>query len=311
MILWHMYIIINIGWIFLKIKKKIQCIFWWNARLLFCPWISKWRISPWSWVQNGPQFGISSIETIENFVDKCVTIDQTLLLVEIHCAQIHQHKWTCWEKNQPICWFQYSKPPMKSTTILLPLDEHDRVPKFHEIANNILKKLVDMGLGVDISFEKFLIDLNVNEENYIFANLRSIVRKPTLFLKHKVNDIRTNVFSIHVRPIWEANIGALYYPYFVATYYTSYLTKVNKSVTQEMQSMLKKCKHEQYETSKRIKKLRNTFKNAQQKSIQQVVHISLSIPLSLNKIITIHTCNEHERIFVLLPQKNYTIYPLC
>jgi hypothetical protein len=28
---------------------------------------------------------------------------------------------------------------------------------------------VDMGLGVDISFEQFLIDLNVNEENYIFA----------------------------------------------------------------------------------------------------------------------------------------------
>jgi hypothetical protein len=46
-----------------------------------------------------------------------------------------------------------------------------------------------MGLGVDISFEKYLIYLNVNEENHIFANLRSIVRKPTLLLKHKVNDI--------------------------------------------------------------------------------------------------------------------------
>jgi hypothetical protein len=88
-----------------------------------------------------------------------------------------------------------------------------------------------MGLGVDISFEKFLIYLNVNEENHIFANLRSIVRKPTLFLKHKVNNIRTNVFSIHVRPICEANTYVLYYPYFVATYCTSYLTKVNKFVT--------------------------------------------------------------------------------
>ncbi len=46
-----------------------------------------------------------------------------------------------------------------------------------------------MGLGVDISFEKFLIDLNVNEENYFFANLRSIVQKSTLFLKRKVNDM--------------------------------------------------------------------------------------------------------------------------
>jgi len=67
------------------------------------------------------------------------------------------------------------------------------------------KKLVDMGLGVDISFEQFLIDLNVNEKNYIFA-LWSIFKKPTLFLKRKVNDIPTNSFNIHATPIWEANI---------------------------------------------------------------------------------------------------------
>jgi hypothetical protein len=54
---------------------------------------------------------------------------------------------------------------MKSTTILLSLDEYDCVPKFHEIANNNLKKLVDMVLGLDIYFEIFLMDLNVNEKN--------------------------------------------------------------------------------------------------------------------------------------------------
>jgi hypothetical protein len=43
-----------------------------------------------------------------------------------------------------------------------------------------------------------------------------------------------------------------------------------------MQSMLSKCKHEQYETSKQIKKLGNTLLNAQQMSIQQAMHISLS-----------------------------------
>jgi len=64
--------------------------------------------------------------------------------------------------------------------------------------------------------------------------------------------------------------------YFVIAYCTFYLTKVNKSITQKMQSMSNKCKHEQYETSKRIKKLGNTFLNAQLMSIQQAMHISLS-----------------------------------
>jgi hypothetical protein len=89
-----------------------------------------------------------------------------------------------------------------------------------------------MGWGVDISFEKFLINLNVNEENYIFA-LPSTLWKPTLFLKCKVNNIQTNVFSIHERFMWEANINAQYVlnPYFATTYCIFYFTKVNKYVT--------------------------------------------------------------------------------
>jgi hypothetical protein len=67
---------------------------------------------------------------------------------------------------------------MKSITISL--DEHDCVPKFHKIANNIFFKIIDMGLNVYISFEYFFIDLNMNEENYIFA-LCSTLRKPTFF----------------------------------------------------------------------------------------------------------------------------------
>jgi len=43
-----------------------------------------------------------------------------------------------------------------------------------------------------------------------------------------------------------------------------------------MQSMLSKCKHEQYEPFEQIEKLRNTVLDAQQISIQQAMHISLS-----------------------------------
>jgi hypothetical protein len=61
-----------------------------------------------------------------------------------------------------------------------------------------------MGLSVDISFEQFLIDLNVNEKNYIFA-LWFIFQKQTLFLKSRVKITQSNVFNIHATPIWEGN----------------------------------------------------------------------------------------------------------
>jgi hypothetical protein len=41
--------------------------------------------------------------------------------------------------------FNILNPPTTSITILLTLNEHDCVPNFHKITNNIFKKLVDMG----------------------------------------------------------------------------------------------------------------------------------------------------------------------
>jgi len=58
-------------------------------------------------------------------------------------------------KHQPICRFQYPKPPIKHIKILLPFDEQDCMPNHGEINIQIYKKLINMGLGEDISFEFF------------------------------------------------------------------------------------------------------------------------------------------------------------
>ncbi len=60
-----------------------------------------------------------------------------------------------------------------------------------------------------------------------------------------------------------------------------------------------KCKCEEIETYEWIKKLRNAFLNAQQMSIQQAVHICLSIPLydSTRSFQFINTCEENNRAF--------------
>jgi hypothetical protein len=65
---------------------------------------------------------------------------------------------------------------MKHRKILLLLDEQDCWP------NQIYKKLIDMGLSEDISFEQFLLYFNIDEETYILG-LHCMIQKPTLFLK--------------------------------------------------------------------------------------------------------------------------------
>jgi hypothetical protein len=44
------------------------------------------------WSKNVPRFGIFTNEEIEIFVDKYLTIDQSIFNIEICNSQIHQHK---------------------------------------------------------------------------------------------------------------------------------------------------------------------------------------------------------------------------
>jgi len=92
-----------------------------------------------------------------------------------------------------------------------------------------------MRLCLKFSFYQILSNLHLNEKTYLFVS-QCTIWKPTLFLKHKPNDIQTNVFNIHVRPLWEANTHAQFIldPYVVVVYYTFYLTKIDKFITQEM-----------------------------------------------------------------------------
>jgi hypothetical protein len=143
---------------------------------------------------------------------------------------------------------------MKCTQILLPLKNHNYDTNNHQIAIKIFQKLVNMGLGEDICFDEFLLNLQLSEEMYILA-LCSTLQKPTLFLKRKANDIQTNVYGRHAKPLWEPNIDAQFIldPYVGVSYCTTYLTKVDKSIPQKMQLVLEKCKYEKIETFECIK----------------------------------------------------------
>ncbi len=64
-----------------------------------------------------------------------------------------------------------------------------------------------MKLGLEISFDQFLVELQIDETTCLIT-LQCTLQKPTLFFKQKPNDIPTNVFNIHIGPLWEANVDA-------------------------------------------------------------------------------------------------------
>ncbi len=155
------------------------------------------------WIKNAPSFGTCLNEAIENFVNKYSTTYQTMLKIDIQNMQIHHHKWTCRKKHKHVCQFhfQFQKPPMKSTKVLLPLEEGECIVDLCQTTTTIFKQLVNMGLSEDNSFDKFLTNMCLNQETYILT-LRCTLQKPTLFLKCCPNDIWKNVFGIHTGPLW-------------------------------------------------------------------------------------------------------------
>ncbi len=117
-------------------------------------------------------------------------------------------------------------------------------------------------MEVNISFEDFLLLLNLYMSTYI-DSLCDKLTKPTLFLKREMKDIRANVYAIKVAPLWEANPNTQFIldPYVATSYYTSYLTKIDKYVMNEFKPSLKKCEDENIDANLRIKKLNNAFLN--------------------------------------------------
>ncbi len=73
--------------------------------------------------------------------------------------------------------------------------------------------------------------LHLGENTYIL-NLRTKLMMPHIFLKGTPPSIIINVFDTCVVPLWFANTNMQFIlePYTTASYCTSYMTKINKSI---------------------------------------------------------------------------------
>jgi hypothetical protein len=106
--------------------------------------------------------------------------------------------------------------------------------------------------------------------------LRSRLTKLHIFLKQIPKNIKINAFSICATHLWFANIDIQFIldPYVAATYYTSYMKKIENYILS-----LKKCITNNIDVNKIIPKLRNVFLNAQQMVTQLVIYLVFSLPL--------------------------------
>ena len=91
--------------------------------------------------------------------------------------------------------------------------------------------------------------------------------------------------------------------YATTSYCSSYMTKIDKSMTNSFIRIGKEHEINEIDSMQMIRKLGNTLLNLQKMSAQQVLHIELSFPLSCSsrECIFINTSPVDEHTFMLKP----------
>ena len=125
-------------------------------------------------------------------------------------TQSHRHTHTCRKGKNNTCRFNFPIPPMRSTSILQPYEctDKDAMKKLKENVEQIENTLKAMKMGEDISFDEFLRNLKMSEDDYIYA-IRYNIKSPGIFLKRSPNEIRTmgimKIYSKLGEQIWTYN----------------------------------------------------------------------------------------------------------
>ena len=145
------------------------------------------------WLESAAVYGCDDDEDVTSFIDEIITCrkpDNDPELRFLVNRKIHRHCQTCRKKSKAECRFNFPQPPMKSTSILYPLDDMSDTDLQKHKGNwrNITKKFNDMKEGEDMTLDQLLVSLNITEQKYILT-IRSSLNSPTIFLKREQTTI--------------------------------------------------------------------------------------------------------------------------
>ena len=261
------------------------------------------------WLESAPVYGFDEDEDVTSFIDEIITCkkpDNDPELQVLVNRQIHRHCQTCRKKSKAECRFNFPQPPMKSTSILYPLDNMSDtdIQKHKDNWRNITKRLNDMKEGEDMTFDQLLVNLNITEQKYILA-IRSSLNSPTIFLKREPNELRVNNYNSACLSAWRANMDIQFVldVYAYAMYIVSYISKAQKGMSQLLQRACDEAREGNSSIKQQVRDIGNNFLNSVEISAQEAVYIVLQLPMrkSSREVIFIPTAPSEERVQLLKP----------
>ena len=259
------------------------------------------------WVDGAPSLDTHSEEQVCDYIDQFISCshdvtDEDRPYLDL---QRHRHSKTCRKKGKTICRFNYPLPPMRSTRILSKLDDDEKED------NETLKQRyakIETKLGElwkkerDFSFDEFLEELGMTEEQYV-KTIRSSLRTQTTFLKRQPNEIRINAYIKNLLGVWQANHDIQYCldAYACAVYIVAYISKSQRGMSLLLDAAVKEARTQTSSIREQVRHIGNKFTNAVEIGSQESAYLVLGMPLTKasRKVTFISTAPTDERTFLL------------
>lgn len=221
------------------------------------------------------------------FIDKYITCerDEEGEMEKLIKYQIHKHSPTCRKGGRGVndCRFSYPKPPLDFTQILHPLPkdfDKKEMAGAKENYKKIQKKLNEMGRNFkdELTMEYFLETLDLTDELYTLA-IRSSIKRSTVFLKRKSNEIFVNAYNKKILLTWKANMDIQFVldTYACAKYCVGYMLKAEGGISKLLRAVAQEIRNGNTNIGERLAKFATILIKGTEISAQEAVAFLLGL----------------------------------
>ena len=220
----------------------------------------------------------------------------------------------------PKCRFKFPRFPMPKTTFLESLDPDKTeqiVFKKAKVNLNRVKKFLLRNLFQErkgdssaereaffsLSFDKFLANLGMSEEDYLMALRSGVTGNGYMFMKRTCKEVFINNFNRRIMSTHPANndFTLCIDENQVAIYVINYLTKAEAGQSKMLREVDEQCEKEGLTYSEKLKKFANALDQSREVSVQEIIYRLLGFPMAQfsRKIKYLSTSDSEHRDGIL------------
>jgi len=248
------------------------------------------------WLDNALVFDPAKPETFGvcvTLINKYITcmVDDGSPAHEYLHKNTHSYTHTCYrtdkDKQMKKCRFNIPYPPMNETCILTPLTEDISNPITRKIRTLQYEKLLqylrdfkDSDSSSDPSLEDILQKLSIEDVNEYKSIIRTIIRRPTVFLKRTIKQRMISGFNEELFPLWQSNMDIQFIldVYSCVRYAIEYIGKSQRGISKLTRDIVENLKSStDLSVKEQLKKIASTFSGSQEISAQEAVYTCLGM----------------------------------